>query len=748
LVSECSETAVKYLPRIFEVLGGERFLWSPVLNLLRRTSVQLGLLVALVAATYSTALHGAFVFDDFAGVVDNTSIRSWSTALTPPRNTTVAGRPITNLTFAANYALSELSPGPIHATNIAIHLLAGLVLLLLVRATLRLPRFQDRFDPLLAFFIAALWLVHPLQTESVTYVVQRVESLGGLFVLLTMLCSLKAHERQSWLWSIAAVVSALLGVGAKEIAAVAPVLVVLFDRAFLFDSLHTALKTRWKFYIALASIWIPTAAIQATNPRGISAGLHFDGFGSWSYLKIQAGALLRYVKLALWPTDLVFDYGEPGRAIPVPQAFMEWGPRGLVVLALLGLSLWAWRRAPALGFLGTAFFLLLAPSSSIVPIATEVIAEHRMYLPLAAVLTLLVLGVSRLVTTRPFQFGAALAGIVAVVVLADLTSDRNRQYGNAVELWQDTVNKRPDNLRAWSALGESYNAVGDKANALAIFKEAAKRDPLAAVPNIALAVEAEARGDVPAAVAIYERLMTRWAKNPDVLFNYSNCLIKQRRWREATSTLSMLVQLRPSDAEAHSLLGEAMMQTDEFELAKEELETAVHLAPNDARTQYRLGNLLARNDQQRARLALNRALTLDPKLAIAKHRLATLDIAEDLYGDALIRLREVRAMEPNRPQVLSDLAWLLATAPDDKVRNGEESLTLVKKLYGPNPTGNIFALELLAVALAETGQFDLALAKQKEALALTATPSYEMQERLTLYQQRKPYHQTYRTIKK
>ncbi len=173
----------------------------------RRVWAAAGLLVAAVTAAYGNSLHGPFILDDDTSIVENSSIRrlgSWQVLTVPPEALTAVGRPVLNLSLAINYALGGLNVEGYHVANLAIHILAALVLFGLVRRTLLLPTLGGRFGPIstgLALAVALLWALHPLQTESVTYIIQRAEAIVGLSYLLTLYCWVcGATSARGWFW--------------------------------------------------------------------------------------------------------------------------------------------------------------------------------------------------------------------------------------------------------------------------------------------------------------------------------------------------------------------------------------------------------------------------------------------------------------------------------------------------------------------------------------------------------------------
>ena len=293
------------------------------------------LAVAIVAAgawAYSNSFGGVFVLDDVRAIVRNTTIRTlWplSVPLSPPSGSTVSGRPVANLSFAVSAALAgeppsaapagsvapgqnaALDPVPFHAGNLLIHLAAALALFGVVRRTLLSPRLRDRFEaaaPWLAFAVALLWVVHPLHTSAVTYIVQRVESLMGLFYLLTLYCAIRASDgpRRGW-WAAAAVVSCAAGMGTKETMVTAPLMVALWDYLFGGSEKGRPAGIRWRLVGALAATWLLLAFLVSREFRGPSvdlspgndlavpanAGRGGDALPAARVLSVAAGLLLR-----------------------------------------------------------------------------------------------------------------------------------------------------------------------------------------------------------------------------------------------------------------------------------------------------------------------------------------------------------------------------------------------------------------------------------------------------------------------
>jgi len=276
------------------------------------------LVIAAGLLAYHNSFTGPFIYDDLPSILTNLSIRHlwpiWH-ALSPPHEggITVEGRPLVNLSLAVNYAFGGYNVWGYHVVNLAIHLLAGLTLLGVVRRTLLRPVLRERFGAAaneLAVATAVLWTVHPLQTESVTYVVQRAESIMGLCYLLTLYCFIRgAESRRPGVWYGVSVVACGLGMASKEVMVSAPLMVLLYDRTFLSGSFREAWRRRWPLYLGLAAGWILLGVLVASwQLPATSANAQRLGLSWRQYLATEPGVILYYLRLSVWPHPLCLDY--------------------------------------------------------------------------------------------------------------------------------------------------------------------------------------------------------------------------------------------------------------------------------------------------------------------------------------------------------------------------------------------------------------------------------------------------------
>jgi tetratricopeptide (TPR) repeat protein len=603
-----------------------------------------GIIAALLAA-YGRSFGGQFLYDDIGSVSENPTIRHFSTAVNPPAGTTVGGRPVLNLSFAVNYAVSGSQVWSYHALNLAIHAASALLLLGIVRRTLWTPAAGSRSDSeslAIAFGVALLWALHPLQTESVAYVVQRAESLMGMFYLLTLYAFIRlaTGHPPSPLWGAAAFVACLLGMATKEVMVTAPVVVLLYDRVFVAGSFGEAWRRRKALHLALAACWLPLALLawRAGGRAGTA------GFGSgvpwWAYLLTQFKAVALYLRLAFWPHPLVGDYG---RILALGPADLAVGAS--VVLCLAAATCLLLRLRPAIGFLGAWFLLILAPTSSFIPVSTEIMAEHRMYLPLAAVVTLAVLAMRATLGGRP-RFLASV-GLLALA-LGTFTFLRVRVYAGPAAFWSDVVLKVPGNAGAWNNLGAILAEHGDQAGAIANYRRALAVAPAFASAHFNLGNSLVATGHPGEAAGHYEQALRFQPLDPSIHVRYGNALALERRGYAAAAEYREALRLDPGRADAWFDLGAAMVQVGNLPEAADAYSRAVRLRPDQAQGRVDYADVLAQLGRIPEGIREYReALRLEPGAADVHNNLGGLLAESGRLSEARAEFEEALRLRPD-----------------------------------------------------------------------------------------------------
>jgi tetratricopeptide (TPR) repeat protein len=621
-----------------------------------------GAVIVLAAlAAYHNSFLGPFVFDDPASIVDNQTIRlSWSISelLSPPQQSTVAGRPLANLTLALNYATGDTDVRGYHAMNLLIHLLAGLTLFGVVRRTLLRPIPADA--TILALAIALLWTVHPLQTEAVTYIVQRTEALMGLFYLLTLYCFIRGVERQEAgdppvgqrnRWFSLSVGACLLGMASKEVMVSAPVIVLLYDRTFLAGTFRDAWQRRKRVYLQLAATWLLLACLVASvgGNRGGTTGAG-SGASLGAYALTQFPAVMRYLWLSFWPHPLVFDYG----AVWVKDA-VDIIPAALAVIILVGGTLFALKRQPVLGFVGAWFFAILAPSS-LVPGPRQTMAEHRMYLALAAVISLAVLAVYAWGGRRTLIAWFALA-----FGLGWLTVSRNENYRSERSIWSDTVAKCPGNRWGQCNLGLILSDHGQPAEALKHLQLGLKLAPDDPAAHNDLGLALAKLGRLQEAVAQYEAALRIRPEFAEAHNNLGLALLELGRSDEALEHLEKALKLSPRLATVHFNLGKALAKVGRIDEAITRYKQAIQINPGDAGACTNLGNVYNQIGRISESIAwYETAVKTDPNDATAQYNLAMALAQGGRISEAIDHFQATLRIRPDDTEARDRLTQLLA----------------------------------------------------------------------------------------
>jgi protein O-mannosyl-transferase len=619
-------------------------------------------LVIAVCVAYANSFSGVFVLDDHPAILTNSTIRSVSWAAWHPpvgQGLTVEGRPVLNFTLALNYAISGTDAWGYHAVNLAIHSLATVTLLALLRrllARVALPHARD-----VAFFVALLWGLHPLQTESVTYVVQRTESLMGLLYLGTLYCSVRgmSGDARAKRWFAAAVAVCALGMATKEVMVSAPLLALLVDRTLFAGSFAAAWRERRGFYGALCATWLVLLFLQLGQlDRGGTIGAA-AGVTWWQYACTQARALVHYIRLSAWPFPLVFDYGSD--FVHFRQIWLH----GLVDLGLLAATFVAlWRRS-AFGLVGAWFFFILAPTSSFVGGSRQMLAEHRMYLSLAAVVVLLVLGVYRAAGAR---FARWALGLAAVGLLG-LTIDRNADYRSDLALYEDNYRKRPNEAHSMHNYGNALHNRGRTEEAIALYESALRLKPehAAALEDLSRILAPQSQRE-PQLLRFYDEFLRRKPRDHRALNNAAVLLLRlPGRESEAIARLEAALKIEPDYPEAHFNMAEALVRLPERRTsALAHYAAAARLKPDYAEAQLGLGVYLtmvtARHDA--ALEPLRAAVRLKPDWPEAHFHLAfALSAIAGGSDDALLHYEAAVRLQPDYPEARNGLAMLLAGMP-------------------------------------------------------------------------------------
>ncbi len=604
--------------------------------------------LVLAAAAYARVFRGQFQFDDFTEIDQNPAIKDLGGFLERMLSFgSLGGRSLTHLTMAMNYAVGRLDPFGYHLVNFAIHLAAVVVVWAF---TARLARLAGAARPeWIAVAVAGAFALHPLQTQAVSYLSQRAESLASALYVAALLLLLEA-ERQGFGRRGAAAYAGgilvfVLALAAKPIAVTLPAAYALVALALAGGPAAAGALTTWRRRAALATPLVAITALHAASTmiglRGApSAGTDMPGLPPWHYLLTQSRAIVVYLRLLFLPVGQSVDWEfRISRSLAEPAVLAS----AALIAVLLGSAIALVVRGrrgegPASGAARLAglgilwFFLVLSVTSSVVPLA-DVFMEHRAYLASWGILLAVAVGIERLVPAEgPWPRRAAVAVVLVFAVLATITYRRNAVWETRESLWTDAVSKNPRSARAHMGLGVALGDQGRHLEAIAEYEA-----------GLSLAAEAGQRG-------IQARLYG----------NLGGAYLAVGRVDDAAASLRQGLTIDPKNQDLLVGMAIAALQAGEPEEAEALTRRALAVAPRMPHAWNLLGGvLLAREDPAGALAAFEEAVRVDPDMgephvnrAHALGRMGRIVEACAALRDA----RNARLRPPDRANVEREIA--------------------------------------------------------------------------------------------
>ena len=587
---------------------------------------------AVACLLYYNSAHGSFILDDHGDIVDNSAIHvadlSFQSVRDAVLNSPCINRPVANLSFALGYYFHGLDPFWFRAVNIVIHIFTAFFLFLLFQTTLDLLPLKNKKTSLAPFFGAAIFLVHPVNTQAVSYIVQRMTSMAAMFYVLSMLCYVKGRlaltTQARALLFIAAACFFLLAAGSKEIAATLPFAIVLYEWFFL---------RKWGSNSILPRAAAPFAAVLAFGAlAGVFAYFHpaahggvfsfFQEVGGDHLLRIfsQFRAVGLYITLLLFPLpsrlNLDHDFAA-SKSLIDPASTLAWG------VILCSLALWAIFTAKRRNLLSFAvlFFLMNLVIESGVP-GIEQVFEHRIYLPAM----FLYFAAAYWVLDKPKNNRAAIILLAAVCVLLCIgTWERNKAWSSQSALWADCVRKSPNKSRPHYNLGAALAQSGDVAGAMESYGKAIALDPDNISAHINLGKILSDSGKPEQAL---QHLLTAVNINPrskTAHLNAGSVLLELNSLDGAVSHFRAAIAIDPYYARAYNNLAVAYAGSGKIPLAIEQMEKSVLIDPDSFEARINLARMLVK-DNRKAEAAkhFKAAVKMHPELKDSVNELAPL----------------------------------------------------------------------------------------------------------------------------
>lgn len=615
-----------------------------------KVSIHLAIILCLGLLAYANSFGVPFTFDDNSSIVDNPVIRNLSAFLSGAGYAYNPRRFVGYLTIALNHHFGGLEVAGYHAVNLAIHLANALLFYLIARVTLTTPFFR-RDEPapdaapalhaLVPLFASLLFVVHPVQTQAVTYVIQRLASLATLFYLASLFCYIKARlvlaggtaptDRTPPFspavagWFTLSLACTVLAMRTKEITATLPLAVMLYE--FSFFGAEKKKRLLLLAPILLTLLIVPIGLLASGEPVGallsdVSALTRETvEITRVEYLLTQFSVIATYLRLLLLPVGQNLDYDYPVyHSLLTPRVLSSFVL--LALLALLAARLYRTSgsggrqtRLYRLGGFGIAwFFLTLSVESSVIPIR-DVIFEHRLYLPSIGFFLFFAAGAAHVARAVPVRAAAAAASVI-VLSLAAATFARNGVWGDELRLWHDVLAKSPGKSRPYNNVGLLYKNRGDVDQAIPYLEKA-----------VAIGEDFQSYDNL--GVAYYQK----------------------GRTKEAMELLERARKLNPGYAPIYTNIGKIYLEADDTQNAIRNLEEACRLAPGAPAANLNLGAAYTRGgDYGKAIFHLKRVLQDDPQALEARYNLGAAYYLAGSLPAAVKELEMVLRLSPGHPE--------------------------------------------------------------------------------------------------
>jgi tetratricopeptide (TPR) repeat protein len=541
----------------------------------------LALLAGIVILIYAGTLTTPFIFDDLYNIRENPHIQipalslknlAWAGLKSP-----IASRPVANISFALNYYFHRYNLVGFHLVNILVHVATGIFLYFLVKATLQTPALRSRYEKQgwIPFLTAFIWMVHPVQTQSVAYLVQRMNSMAAMFYVLSMLLYVKfrlsACDAQAGLaaippgrerkWPLLAgcVLAGLMAIGTKEIAATLPAFIILYEWYFF-----QRLSRKWarRNFLILAGILMFSIGLAMGyldgNPIGkILAGYQNREFSPTQRQLTEGRVVVFYISLLLWPhparLNLDHDFSLSYSLTNPPTTLFS----GAAIAALIVLAVWIARREPLWSFAILWFFGNLIIESSV--IGLELVFEHRNYLPSMFAILAIVSLVLRTVKPLPRFAGLGVVALCGVGILFTAwTYERNKVWADEISLYQDCAEKSPQKARPHNNLGAALSRRGRLQEAIENYQTALRIKPDYADAHYNLGYALARQGHLNEGLAHLSESLRLQPKSLKTLNNIGVVLVLQERYPDAIHYFEEALKLNPTDADVHNNLGYAL----------------------------------------------------------------------------------------------------------------------------------------------------------------------------------------------
>jgi len=601
-------------------------------NLFSRPIFHIFLIITIISIVYSNTLEAPFVFDDKLVIVENPIVKDLGYMVNPSEAKVHKGhfeyesfrrRYIGYLTFAINYWFHKLDVTGYHLVNIAIHIINSLIVYWLVILTFKTPFLNSsvlrgRINEI-AFFASLFFACHPLQTQAVTYIWQRVTSLSTTFYCLALvfyiLWRLTSKKPSSFatqmpiLFYFGSVISAVLAMKTKEIAFTLPVVIFLYELMFFEEKIKK--RILYITPLLLTMLIIPISLLETEKLKGDLMGnigevtREDHNISRMDYLLTQFTVIATYIRLIFFPINQNLDYDFPiYNTFLTPEVFLSF----LLLFSIFGLGIYMFLRSRArnstyriIAFGIFWFFITLSVESSFIPIV-DVIFEHRVYLPSTGFFIALTTGIFLLLNKfgqRKLHRIGVVIFVTVIIMFSVLTYSRNNIWSSEIALWQDNVEKSPQKARPQNNLGNVLSRQGRTEDAIKLYLQALRINPDFEEAHNNLGLALKKNGHIEEAKEHYLQALRINPESEKTHLNLGNILYNQGRTEEAKEHYLQALKKNPESEEAHNNLAILLVHIGNIERAIAYFRKALQINPDYVPAKNNLKKVLMLMEKQK-----------------------------------------------------------------------------------------------------------------------------------------------------
>jgi len=698
---------------------------------------------------YSKTLHSPFIFDDMPNILENPDIRMTDVSVSKiikAAKSRGSDRPLANISFAINYRLHQYDTFGYHITNLLIHIITAFLVFLVAGQTMALLNQKGILIPALA---AACWLTNPVHSQSVSYIVQRMNSQAALFYMLSLFLYIKARSvrsddttitaRPRLLFS-ASILAGICALGSKQVAGTLPIFIFLYEWYFFQNLDINWLKQKLKWILVPGSVFAIIALIYlgASPFEKIISMYDKQSFTMAQRLLTEPRVVLYYLALLFFPhpgrLNLDYSYSLSTSLIdPVATIFSI-----TALAALLTMTIFTAKKHRLLSFAILWFLGNLVVESSFIGLA--LIFEHRTYLPSIFIFIAVTAIILRAIKVRP----------VAVVVLCIFigisgfwTYQRNNIWKNENTLWPDCLSKAPNNERVYNNLGMIEFNQGKFKKAIPLFVKSLELAPRYDDAHKNLAAAYSRTGDFSAALVHCEKAL---AENPGDITTINIlgvAYLSQGNLEQSKKYFLQIIRNDKNFFEAHMNLGIIYERQKNPDMAIEYYTKAVRIHPTSTDARRHLGRLLAMTgDLEAAQPHLQAALKSDPDNPQTHNMLGNIALQKKSFGAAISHYQKALQLSPAYKAAHTNLARALSmnNQPSEAVAAMEKAVILF-----PNDDSLIINL---AMMYAGNNLTDQAIEQFKAAAELISDNAVIFYNLACLYARQDNKDQTIEYLKK